>query len=321
MAAKWALGILMLMSLWLIWVVIPRVTVPAASEADLRNVPAEARWQAQDNRRKLQNDARTTLLQGLGGLAVLAGVAFAYRQLQITREGQVTDRFTRAIDHLGNDKGHLDVTIGGIYALERIATDSERDHPTVVEVLSVFVREHIDSVSSLAELSEKGSLRGAPYRNPKPTTDVRAALTVLGRLPHRLGVDRADLSHAEFAGANLMRMNLSGFTFIGAELRDADLQEANLQRANLFLAHLRGASLAKADLRGANLDGANLYRARLEGAKLQGANLYEADLPGTNLKGAILDGAQLKRASCDAETVWPDGFDWRAAGVLPADED
>ena len=31
--------------------------------------------------------------------------------------------------------------LGGIYALKRIA-DSQRDHPTVVEVLSAFVREH-----------------------------------------------------------------------------------------------------------------------------------------------------------------------------------
>jgi hypothetical protein len=40
----------------------------------------------------------------------------------------------------GADK--LDVRLGGIYALERIAKGSKRDHPTVVEVLSAFVREH-----------------------------------------------------------------------------------------------------------------------------------------------------------------------------------
>jgi hypothetical protein len=32
--------------------------------------------------------------------------------------------------------------VRGIYALERIAVDSKRDHPTVVEVLSAFMREH-----------------------------------------------------------------------------------------------------------------------------------------------------------------------------------
>jgi hypothetical protein len=59
--------------------------------------------------------------------------------LQVAEQGQLTERYTKAIEQLGSDK--LDVRLGGIYALERIAADSERDHPTVVEVLSAFVRE------------------------------------------------------------------------------------------------------------------------------------------------------------------------------------
>ena len=41
------------------------------------------------------------------------------RTHELTEQGQVTDRFTKAIEQLGSDK--LDVRIGGIYALERIA--------------------------------------------------------------------------------------------------------------------------------------------------------------------------------------------------------
>jgi hypothetical protein len=43
------------------------------------------KWQARDSRLKLQNDVRTTLLQGLGGLAVLVGAVFTYKQLQNNR--------------------------------------------------------------------------------------------------------------------------------------------------------------------------------------------------------------------------------------------
>ena len=56
------------------------------------------------------------------------------RTHELTEQGQVTDRYTKAIEQLGSEK--LDVRIGGIYALERIARDSARDHPTVMEVLS-----------------------------------------------------------------------------------------------------------------------------------------------------------------------------------------
>ena len=61
----------------------------------------------------------------------------------------MTDRYTRAIKQLGSDK--LDVRIGGIYALERIARDSARDHTTVMEVLAAFIREHSREQGALPE--------------------------------------------------------------------------------------------------------------------------------------------------------------------------
>jgi hypothetical protein len=60
------------------------------------------------------------LLQGIGGTVLLLGAYFTYRQLQtardqlqIAQEGQITERFSRAIEQLGSDKE--DVQLGGIY--------------------------------------------------------------------------------------------------------------------------------------------------------------------------------------------------------------
>lgn len=64
-----------------------------------------------------------------------------WRQVQVGREGQITERFTRAIEHLGKDKS-LDERLGGIYALERIARDSPVDRRTITEVLTAYVRSH-----------------------------------------------------------------------------------------------------------------------------------------------------------------------------------
>ncbi len=52
----------------------------------------------------------------------------------------MTDRYTKAIEQLGSDK--LDVRLGGVYALERVARDSARGDPAVMEVVAVFIREH-----------------------------------------------------------------------------------------------------------------------------------------------------------------------------------
>jgi hypothetical protein len=99
---------------------------------------------APDQRANALNSVRSTMVQGIVGLAALGGIFVAWQQLQtdrdLTREGQVTDRYTRAIDQLGHEA--VDVRLGAIYALERIAKDSPPDRVTVAEVLTAFIRGH-----------------------------------------------------------------------------------------------------------------------------------------------------------------------------------
>src|SRR5215211_5326823 len=93
-----------------------------------------------------RKDLILALAQILGGTALLSGLYFTWRTLQVNREGQITDRFTRAIDQLGktDDKGNklFEIRVGGIYALERIARESEEDHGPIMEVLTAYVRQH-----------------------------------------------------------------------------------------------------------------------------------------------------------------------------------
>jgi hypothetical protein len=71
--------------------------------------------------------ARGRLLTLGAGLLAAGALLFTARTFTLSREGQVTDRYTKAIDQLGS--GKLDVRIGGIYALERIARDSAKTTP------------------------------------------------------------------------------------------------------------------------------------------------------------------------------------------------
>ncbi|WP_433128369.1 hypothetical protein [Streptomyces sp. CA-106110] len=60
------------------------------------------------------------------------------RTRALAQQGHAADRYTKAIEQPGS--AELAARLGGIYALERIARDSARDHSTVVEVLTAFVR-------------------------------------------------------------------------------------------------------------------------------------------------------------------------------------
>ena len=193
----------------------------------------------------------------------------AERAVEVAQEGQITERFTRAIEQLGSD--NIAIRLGGIYALERIAMDSEKDHWQVMEVLTAFVR-------------EKSPWKGN-FFEPQPllsiTFDIQAILEVLGR------------RNTEFEGEHhILNLRMT-------DLRGAELGKANFRRADFRFANLHNAYFKDADLRDVNMFQANVESASFEGADLRGANLSVI---------WNFDRSQLDSAKTDSTTSFPEGY-------------
>jgi hypothetical protein len=220
------------------------------------------------------NDVREVLLQGVGGLALLLGVAAGawatLRQIQVSQEGQITERFTRAIEQLGSTE--VDVRIGGLYALQRIAEDAPVERGPIIEVLSAYVRNRNPWPPAAGPDDNGPDVAHLRVRAP----DVQTAMNVLGHA--------ADW-HGDGAA--------------GIQLGAVDLRRAYLIRAELPGAYLHGAQLDGAWLRGGRLAGINLHQASLRSALLRDADLTEADLRRADLRGAMLEGADLRGARLD----------------------
>src|SRR5215204_4797297 len=224
-------------------------------------------WRGQErNQRNTQEQFRLTRQsQEQNQKSTQAQLENAQEELRLTRQGQITERFTRAIDQLGSEK--LEIRLGGIYALERIDKESpERAyHGTVMEVLTDYVRENSrgepeePSTSTTypnegveqdkgGEQDAQPTLRGLP-------TDILAILDVLirreeERVPeeHRVILD---LREADLHKANLQEADLQGTDLQGANLQEAFLHKANLHKASLQRANLQGAVLWEVNLQGA----------------------------------------------------------------------
>jgi hypothetical protein len=273
-----------ILALWIVWIV-PQQEVARSMDAALQHDRAK--------QLELENEFRKTLTQIVLSIFGLFILYFTWQRartgdktVQIMEQGHITDRYTKAIEQLGKldgDKPNIEIRLGAIYALERIAHDSPRDHWTIMEVLTAYVRQN-------SPAAPEGELPEKPLPE-KPRTDIQAILTVLGRRlvgPKRERHDqRLDLTSTHLQGVNLAR----------ADLRNASLKDANLQGAFLFAANLQGASLFKVNLRGAYLRYAEMQGAFLIQTDLRDANLNEADLEGASLTEAEMQGASFYKAN------------------------
>jgi hypothetical protein len=186
----------------------------------------------------------------------------AFKQLQLVSSGQITDRFSKAIEHLGHSSP--EIRIGGVFSLERIAIDSPAYVPHIVATLAAFVRNALPA-------SKAGNNELIPVLNER-APDVHAALTALCRSP--LSDKRP--GSGEFGGLDLSR----------TDLRRSSLRGAQLYSANLFDSRLDGADLRHANLRDSNIGSANFSKFVLNNPEFEyGADLRHADLTDTRTNG------------------------------------
>lgn len=209
-------------------------------------------------------DLRSSLVQLLGGAILVTGLYFSARGFMLTREGHITDRYTKAIEQLGN--ANADVRIGGIYALERIARDSKDDRETVIDVLATFIREH----------TKKG------HRTPsdeKIAADVQAALFVVARRPGA-GTERRrlDFYHAGLNDADFAAGDFRGAMFDYGRLDSAHFGGARLDGADLSFCQARGAAFTHAAAPNAGFVNATYTHGWFLNANLENADFYGCDL-------------------------------------------
>jgi len=223
---------------------------------------------------------------------------------------------------------NIEVRLGAIYALERIARDSETDHIQVMELLCAYVRENAPRDSDYARKHTK-----------KPRVDIQAILTVITRRPeNRVAWEAAKDYRIDLQDTHLAGAEMNGAPMAKAELSRATLQGAWLERATLQRAMLWGATLQGAVLAGANLQRAWLIEATLQGAAINEATLNSADLRDADFAASSLRSADFTEAKNLTQravnaafgvregfgrTRLPDGLDhpahWHVAGQAETD--
>ena len=231
----------------------------------------------------------------------------------------VTDRYARAIDHLGakDEKGqpNLEIRLGGIYSLEQVALQSDEDHWPIMEILCAYVRENSPwkpifpkELKSQVErdiatqynidLDKLESEYSDLVANPKlPRLDIQAIMNVLNRRKtegrENLYGNVLDLSRTNLQGVELGDTNLEHAIFAYSSLRGAKLFRANCSFSNFSNADLFGIYLRNANLKNTRLNHTNLKKAILRDSNLENTDLSQSKLWDANMWGAVLVSADL----------------------------
>ncbi|SOH93484.1 Pentapeptide repeat-containing protein [Monaibacterium marinum] len=240
-------------------------------------------------------------------LIALVGLPFviwrsvvAQQQAKTAEQGLFTDRFTKAIDQLGAERSiksppqpieqgdsiitmqveesvpNIEVRIGAIYALERLAIDSARDQGTIIKILCVYIRTH----------AKMGTVYAKKYLNVEPRADIQAAINAIisisrlfnelkedinlsGSMLSKVNFSRANISNLILSYSYIAHSNFKYSTLHGMEARFSDISNANFAYADLTGADLRHTELSLGEpsfvFNGATLTGAHVGGAEWEG--------------------------------------------------------
>lgn len=267
----------------------------------------------------------------------------ARHQANTAQEGFYTDLFTKAVEQLGATRDvtkivysnaspaevelpllqpqpitttepNLEVRLGAIYALERIAQDSERDHWAIMEVLCAYVRENSGESSrcptQIAEIKFEKIKNSEKIRQETeskidewkkqikpPRSDVQAAIAVIGRrsikrrewekkhaedpsdpLSYRLDLRTANLQVADFRGLHFERAMFDG---------------AHLDCATLDRGEFSGAQFVRCTMIGTSIFESNFSHAQISESSLVGAKVVWADMEDAHIAFAKFDAATL----------------------------
>ena len=268
-------------------------------------------------------------------LTLFRNVAFdrqskaAMDQARIAQEGQLNDRFVKAMDMFStqdekDDKGNVKVShvtrrVAGVYALEALTREyhqrgEHEQYWSILDILCDFLREQAEARQSILETlalpKNQEEELAQNYENQVniniwaiehiSPADVHAIMRVLGRLPQ---YQRSHQQTPSILGLNLQQIHI-----VGLELNYSNYPHAWVNGSIIIKTSLRGTDLSNAKLKstiviGADLTGSNLMRANLHFSKLYLSNLEEVTLRkayinNTDFIGAKLNGANLTGAEC-----------------------
>lgn len=277
------------------------------------------------------------ILLGLGGLiGAVTAVPFlvwrtmiAQKQNVIAQENIHSTTMAKAIEQLGamkevkttqnisgpdgvtrqetvtNSEPNIEVRLGAIYLLEKLAREHKQLHWPIMEILCAYIRgnagrsepppeEVVEAYSANERRTQSHVDLITKYRhNVKlPRVDIQAAITVIGRRSKlqlswekslRKSTKNQDSFRIDLSECNLARISFDGLNFDYAKFNRSSLQFSSFRNANVNHASFMNTHFEEVSLNNTNLNRSKFLFTYLYGSSFFSVNLVKAEFFGAHI--------------------------------------
>ncbi|MDP8225978.1 MAG: pentapeptide repeat-containing protein [Candidatus Lernaella stagnicola] len=172
------------------------------------------------------------------------------------KERLFNERYARAIELLGNDD--IDVKLGAVYALDRLAGDSEKDRATIINYFMALARRIAPAEVHIEQDGETGERKNIKDRSTPLDGPTKVLLQVIINSIGKYFSDVAEEQRPKFQnidlrGMRFIRMNLEGVRFTECLLDNAIFHFTNLDRGEFRHIDFGSSTISSSSLRKARV--------------------------------------------------------------------
>ncbi len=247
----------------------------------------------------------------------------ADEQNRINERGRITESIGQAITQIGafnGEKPNIEVRLGGLYSLQRIMYDSQRDALSIVKILYAYVRENLkrdkDTRDKLKEYNKQNFSR--PEEKPFPLPeDIVSALNIISQFnkdrKNKFGINapevQSDFTYADFTNYSIRDVDFSYISFSHADFSGSNLVSVIFSNAVLFSVNFSDTQLSVVNFSDTRFLYGKFCEVSLGSGNFSGADLSNLDLSGADLTNARnLTQEQVNQAFGDVNTRLPTGL-------------
>jgi hypothetical protein len=242
----------------------------------------------------LENEARKTLAQIIGGIFLLVGIYSTLKTIQISEVAQLAGRLDKAVEQLSSEKQHIRIV--GLSTLIRLSKESNVYEQEARVIFTTHIRE-ITVLGVLAQGSVPPEVGTPPVTAAAPPPVESNKDMEKYRQEIQLMINHLGDPAGSGGEINLSNTNLRGFRFSNRDCKDWKFPRAFLDGTYFDSSNLDSASFQSASLKGVTFERALLSNADFDDTDLSGVNFKKANIKGAKfLSARNLSAIQIEEA-------------------------